>query len=86
MLTHLLPGLGNSRGPLGTRTFSLSVLRRLWLRLGRGSSPAGLMAEAGMEGLRKGFVESESVAVRWNLRRGRDSAVSARSVLLAQQR
>jgi len=76
-MTYLLPGLGNSLGPLGTRTFSLSVLRLFWFnKLGRCSNVAGRVAEAGREGLRKVavvllvFDASESaVVVRWNLRR-----------------
>ena len=70
--THLLPGLGNSLGPLGTLMFSRSVLFLRLLRLGRRSNPAGLEAEAGSEGLRKVLL-SESGAVRWYLRRATDS-------------
>ena len=54
-----LEGLGNSRGPLGTLTFSLCsalLLLYCWLRLGwRSSPPAAVVrvAEAGIDGLRK---------------------------------
>lgn len=78
--THLFPGLppGYSRGPLGTLIFSLIVVLLLLAllfppKLGLRSG-ASLVAEAGREGLRNCW-SSGTGSVRWNLRRGRDSAV-----------
>ena len=83
LASRCLEGDGNSRGPEGTRTFSRRVLRRRWLRLGRSSSPAGLEADAGMEGLRKVVsVSAGSVMVRWNLRRTRFDSASTRQYCL----
>lgn len=79
-IAHLLPGLpGYSRGPLGTRTFSRSVLRRRWLKVEFCSGCCGLEADAGMVGLRKveASLLDSSPTVLWNLRRTCDSASSS---------
>jgi len=79
-MSYLFPGLppGYSRGPLGTRIFSLIVvlllLTLLLLKLGLRSGAASLVADAGKEGLRNCSLLSDTGSVRWNLRRGRDSA------------
>ena len=54
------PGLGNSRGPLGTLIFSRSVLLLFWFKLGP-RSRLGRVADAGRDGLRK--VMSDVVVV-----------------------
>jgi hypothetical protein len=73
---YLLPGLGNSLGPLGTLVCSRTVLLRRWLKLCRDSTGTRV-AEAGKEGFRKVISPgcSFSIEVRGILRRACDSAV-----------
>jgi len=71
---RLLPGLGNSLGPLGTLVCSRTVLLRRWLKLCRDSTGTRV-AEAGKEGFRKVISPgcSFSIEVRGILRRACDS-------------